>query len=192
MDFLQAVAREDKRSRLKKGSCILRDRMLAEIVEDVILFKRGERHSVHAWCVMFNHVHAIVTMSRLLSLNDWLGSVKKFSSRRINQELGRTGALWERESFNHLVRSEANFAQACKYVEMNPVEAKLCASPGDWPFSSARESAFRDPLEHFAPPSDTPFVVPRDRRELTHMIKEEGTYFVTFRLLDSVVLNRRR
>ena len=191
LDFDKAIASENQRSRLQRGSCILAVHQFATIVEEAILFKRGEGHLVHAWCIVPNHVHIAVSTSPGLSLNDWLGSVKKFSSRRINTARDISGALWERESFSHLIRSKKCFARACAYVEENPVEAGLCSDSSEWRFSSAHLDSVRDPLETFITPDQTPFVEPRSRGELTHIIKEQGTYFVTFRLLDSVVLREK-
>ena len=191
LDFDKIIECEGQRSRLKRGSCILNDPRFAVIVQEALLFRRGERHLVHAWCVMTNHVHGVVSSSPDLSLIDWLGSVKKFSSRKINEALGESGPLWERESFDHLLRSEKAFDRACQYVENNPVEAGLCSDPSEWRFSSAHPESDRDPLDHFVPPDKIPFVAPTSRGELPHIIKENGTYFVTFRLLDSVILRRR-
>jgi REP element-mobilizing transposase RayT len=190
LDKVKAIDRNE--SRLKLGTCVLARPECAEIVENALLYYRGKGFLLHAWCVMPNHVHAMVTTDTTLPLNDWLESVKKFSARRINEVLGTQGSLWERESFNHLVRSMGYFGLYCEYVEANPVDAGLCESPGSWPFSSARTGAKKDALDRFVSPYDSAYVEPKDRGELTHIIKPEGTYFVTFRLLDSVVIRNRR
>lgn len=191
IDFDKVIEGEKGTLRLQLGSCILREPEYAASVESAMLYKRGNGHRVHAWCIMPNHVHAVVTMSPGLLLNEWLGSIKKYSSREINSMRGESGALWERESFSHLLRSEACFERACDYVEENPVSAGLCAARSEWRFSSAHPDAVRDSLENFVPPHMTAFVEPRSRGELTHIIKEHGSYFVTFRLIDSVVLDER-
>ncbi len=140
---------------------------------------------------MPNHAHVVVTTDETLKLNMWLESIKKFSARKINERSGLGGSLWERESFNHLVRTIEYFGKFCEYVEENPVVAGLCHSREEWPYSSANAGANKDGLEQFVSPYETTFVEPRNRGELTHIIKEQGTYFVTFRLLDSVILRRR-
>lgn len=42
--------------------------------------------------------------------------------------------FWQRESYDHLIRDDADFARACEYTIQNPVKAGLCANPDVWPF----------------------------------------------------------
>ncbi len=78
------------------------------------------------------------------TLSDILHSWKSFSAHEINRELKRKGKILEKESFDHLVRSEHAFEQFVAYTEANPVVAGLCERPEEWPFSSAR---FRSRIE---------------------------------------------
>ena len=52
--------------------------------------------------------------------------------------LHRAGALWQQESFDHLVRSPEAFERFAAYIESNPVAAGLCSEASAWQFSSAR------------------------------------------------------
>ena len=120
------------------GSCLLKDPKAASIVEDALLHFQGERYALSAWCVMPNHVHAVVTPFSGFSLPEILHSWKSFSAHEINGLLGSSGPVWERESFDHLVRNEKAFDKFASYTENNPVTAGLCELPEDWAFSSAR------------------------------------------------------
>ena len=120
------------------GSCILRDSRAASIVENALLHFQGERYSLSAWSVMPNHVHTVVTPNANQHLSKILHSWKSFSAHEINKVLGRNGSVWEKESFDHLVRSERAFERFVAYTENNPVVAGLCDSPELWPFGSAR------------------------------------------------------
>ena len=52
--------------------------------------------------------------------------------------LGHTGQpFWQDESYDRLVRDEAEFQRITRYIEMNPVKAGLAAKPEDFPWSSA-------------------------------------------------------
>jgi REP element-mobilizing transposase RayT len=90
---------------------------------------------------MPNHVHAVVwprppeTLSRLL--HTW----KSFSSKNANKLLGREGTLWQSESYDHLIRDDDDHAHCVAYTVNNPVSARLCARPEDWPWSSGYRSA---------------------------------------------------
>jgi REP element-mobilizing transposase RayT len=105
---------------------------------------QGKRYALSAWCVMPNHVHAVVTPYSEFTLSAVLHSWKSFSAHQVNWRLQRKGTLWEPESFDHLVRNEGSFEQFLNYTEMNPVVAGLCNRPEEWPFSSARYRTCKD------------------------------------------------
>jgi REP element-mobilizing transposase RayT len=172
---------------LTLGSCILGKPEIAAIVQNALLFFERKRYHLAAWVVMPNHVHAIVTPLAGFNLSSILHSWKSFTANQINKTLGRTGALWERESFDHLVRSPENLDHFVRYVENNPVEAGLCGTPQEWLFSSCG-AGFQPASIEFPDPRKIPFASVRSRGELPHLFKEGGTYFITFRLLDAVQL----
>jgi REP element-mobilizing transposase RayT len=120
------------------GSCVLADEHIAAVVERALLHFQGQRYALSAWCVMPNHVHVVVTPYPDHTLSNTLHSWKSFSAHEINRLLHREGPLWQKESFDHLVRDQGPFERFVVYTEANPVEAGLCRHPGHWPFSSAR------------------------------------------------------
>ena len=170
---------------LALGSCVLRDPKVAEIVQKALLHFEGDRYRLSAWCIMPNHVHVVLTPLGEHGLSDILHSWKSFTSNKINKVIGRKGALWERESFDHLVRTTAHFEKFIAYTEKNPVEAGLCKRPEDWPFGSCG-AGFQPAFIEFVAPRKIPFVEMRSRGELPHFEKHAGSYFVTFRLADAV------
>jgi REP element-mobilizing transposase RayT len=184
-ELLRSELRE-RDSRLLRGSCILQRPEVAEIVASAINFGRGERHLVHSWCIMPNHVHWVNSLLGETKLSKFMHSIKSYTSHEINKLLGTSGSLWERESFDHVVRSSAQFEWLCNYVEDNPFQAGLCAHPSEWAYSSANARWSTDTLEHWIDPRRTPFVRPTSRGELPHLDKRGAVYFVTFRLLDAV------
>jgi REP element-mobilizing transposase RayT len=171
---------------LTLGSCALRDAAAARIVQNALLYFEGNRYYLAAWCVMPNHVHVVLTPLPGHSLWAILKSWKTFTAREINKVLGRTGTFWERESFHHLIRTPGHFEEFVLYTEENPVEAGFCQHPADWRFGSSGTAFQPVPIE-FVDPRALPFVEPHNRGELTHLEKEGGSYFVTFRLADAVV-----
>jgi REP element-mobilizing transposase RayT len=149
----------------------------------------GKRYVLGTWTIMPNHVHAILKPLTGFALKDILNSWKSYSARRINANLGTSGALWERESFDHLIRDDSHLERLISYVDQNAVVAGLCDSPSEWAFS-ARGVGFTRSRLWFEDPRTTPFVAPRTRGELAHLHKPGGVYFVTWRLLDAVRLGR--
>ncbi len=67
-------------------------------------------------------------------------SLKRYTARECNGLLGRSGAFWQPESYDRLVRNEAELERIVHYVEHNPVTAGLCERPEDWLFSSAHRA----------------------------------------------------
>jgi hypothetical protein len=64
-----------------------------------------------------------------------------FPPRPTHKLLGRTADFWQLDYWDTFMRAEAQTRKAIRYIENNPVKAKLCRAPEAWPFSSAR---FRD------------------------------------------------
>ena len=121
------------------GACILRDERCADVVATSLAAGHGTHYRLHAWVVMPNHVHALIgppagqTMAALATItHGWKGA----TARAINRLLGRSGPLWQRESFDRWIRDEHHFAAAVAYIENNPQRAGLI----NWPWvSSSRE-----------------------------------------------------
>jgi putative transposase len=96
------------------------------------------RYDLHAFSVMPNHVHLLITPN--CPLPKILDSLKSFTARRANALLARAGkAFWVAESYDHLVRNRAAFEAVRRYVEGNPVRAMLVAQAEDYPWSSANK-----------------------------------------------------
>lgn len=106
------------------GACWLRDGRLAEVVASAIRHFDGDRYNVGAFVVMPNHVHALIRpIDR--SLSRILESIKGFSARRINEAVGRTGRVWQPESFDRIVRDVVALWRAVQYIGANPRRAGI-------------------------------------------------------------------
>ncbi len=112
---------------------------IAEIVVNALQDgeKRFQRYELHAFVVMPNHVHAMVTPE--VTSAEWLGPLKGFTSYRANELMGtHRRSFWQEESFDRVVRSRAEFESVRAYIEMNPVRAGLAKRPEEYRWSSAR------------------------------------------------------
>lgn len=171
--------------KLDAGMCILRHRDSAEIVQGAILHFEFKRYHLGAWCVMPNHVHVNVQPILGYQLSDVLQSWKSYTSHRINKLLKRSGTLWERESFDHLIRTPGHLEYFNSYIEQNPVAAGLATSIENWPHSSSG-ARHTSSITDFLDPTELPYVEGRSRGELPHLHKDGGTYFVTWCLYDAI------
>jgi len=97
--------------------------------------QRFGRYELHAFVVMSNHVHMLATPR--VNGRQWLGPLKGYTGFTANRLLGRHGAFWQDESYDHLVRDGESFEKIRRYIEWNPVKAGLVASPEEFLWSSA-------------------------------------------------------
>ncbi|GIK33384.1 MAG: hypothetical protein HND43_10275 [Armatimonadetes bacterium] len=107
------------------GSCYMKQPAFADIVAEAIRHFDGDRYRLHAWAVMPNHVHAVVEPLPQNELAKILHSWKSFTAHEINKVLGREGEVWQKESYDHIVRNEGSYAKVVQYVLDNPVKAGL-------------------------------------------------------------------
>lgn len=117
------------------------DRQLAL---DAIRFWDGRRWRVHAAVVMPDHVHVLArplpstadgpASPAVHNLSDILKSVKNFSANVINRRQGRGGALWQDETYDRIMRDEAEFEEKWGYIRNNPVEDGLAPTPPEYPW----------------------------------------------------------
>jgi putative transposase len=90
-----------------------------------------------AWCLMDNHVHLVLVPASADGLRATLAEAHRRYSRRINFREGWRGYLFQGR-FASYPMDDAHLMAAVRYVENNPVAAKLVTEAGDWPWSSAR------------------------------------------------------
>jgi putative transposase len=93
--------------------------------------------AVWAWCLMPNHVHLMLTPPSPDALRAALADAHRRYSRMVNFREGWRGYLWQGR-FASCPMDEPHALAAARYIELNPVRARLAAEPQDWPWSSAR------------------------------------------------------
>lgn len=122
------------------GDCALRRRDVAKIVRDSLFFLDGKKYELIAWVIMPNHVHILILPALGIELEEITHSINSYTAHEVNKLLGRTGQLWEHESFDRYIRNETHRRNVIRYIEINPVKARLCLEPEDFEFSSAYQA----------------------------------------------------
>jgi putative transposase len=97
--------------------------------------------AVHAYCLMTNHVHLLVTPQRAGSCALMMKSVAQLYTRHINRSTGRSGRLWEGRFRSSVLDSERYVLGCYRYIELNPVRAGMVPRPGDYRWSSYQANA---------------------------------------------------
>jgi REP element-mobilizing transposase RayT len=112
-----------------QGCCLLSDPKVAEITRSLVTI--NDDAIVFAWVRMPNHVHAIVHTLPGADLSTVLQRWKSASAHKVNEALGRKGKLWQKESFDHVIRDPAKLEKFTNYVLDNPRKAGL----DGWPWA---------------------------------------------------------
>lgn len=93
---------------------------------------------VHAYCLMTNHVHMLLSPPSPDACTVLMRNLGQRYVQHFNKVHARSGTLWEGRFRSFLVES-ARYALACyRYIEQNPVRAKMVRGPADYPWSSHR------------------------------------------------------
>jgi REP element-mobilizing transposase RayT len=104
-----------------------------------IIYDHGTKANFHAAVVMPEHVHFLFTPLRdangyLYSLVEILQAIKGASAHSVNRALGRSGPVWQDESFDHVLRGVESLPQKLEYIRQNPVRRGLVKRPEDYPW----------------------------------------------------------
>ena len=118
------------------GPIYLQQPRIAMIVRGAIQHGSLLDYHLHAWVIMPNHVHLLVTPHTAAST--FLRRLKGYCARHANRVLGLTGQpFWQDESYDRVVRTGEEFRRIESYIVTNPVTAGLVRSIEAFPWSSA-------------------------------------------------------
>lgn len=123
-----------------RGQCWLARVEIAGAVESALLHFDGKRYRLLAWCVMPNHVHALIETCEGHPLSQVVHSWKSYTAKQINSLLERDGPVWHVDYFDRYIRDDLHLAAVIRYIEDNPVAAGLVERAEQWAFSSAAQA----------------------------------------------------
>ena len=106
---------------------------------------KSERYEtqVHAYVLMTNHVHLLLTSSQPDGVSRTMQHVAAGYARRVNDRYQRTGSLWEGRFRSSPIDSELYCLACYRYIELNPVRAGMVEAPDAYPWSSYHENTGR-------------------------------------------------
>lgn len=120
---------------------------LARIVVDAFYFYAGKHYDLLAFVVMPSHIHWVfqpreewtagLDESGRSAREQIVHALNLHTGREGNRLLGRHGAFWQHEGYDHWVRDTEELERILLYVEGNPVKAGLVTAPEEWVYSSA-------------------------------------------------------
>jgi len=100
-----------------------------------------EACAIHAYALMGNHVHLLLTSERARGASRLMPDVVTGYARYLSDEYGHEGAVWEETYDATPVHARRQFLACMRYIEENPVRAGLAPSAAEWRWSSYRANA---------------------------------------------------
>lgn len=104
------------------GSCLLRKPVAVQVVCAALHHFDGVRYVLGSFAVAGNHVHVLVAPMPGIRLSSVLHSWKSYTAKVINKAVGRSGTLWQDESYDHLVRSAASLHRIEEYIHAHQMQ----------------------------------------------------------------------
>ncbi|MEY2560271.1 MAG: ATP-dependent helicase RecG [Verrucomicrobiota bacterium] len=121
---------------------VLSDKARDVVLESILRWK-DHRYELYAACVMPDHAHVLIEpmverdddsgKPMFFSLSKILHTIKSFTANRINKIEKASGAVWETESFDRLIRSETDLQEKFQYITRNPWDAGVVKPGVDYP-----------------------------------------------------------
>jgi len=110
------------------------------IVLGCCVHDHGTKYNLRVAVVMPDHVHLILTplvdnaRRTMISLSEIMKGIKSSSSHAINRQLNRSGAVWQEESFDRVLRLSETLDAKIAYILANPVRKGLANVPSEYPW----------------------------------------------------------
>ncbi|MEE9303176.1 MAG: transposase [Thiotrichaceae bacterium] len=114
---------------------------MLRIIDDLTISLEKSSCSLHAYVIMTNHLHLLVTPKDKVELSGFMQSVANRYVRYYNAQHNRTGTIWEGRFKSCLVDSDYYLLTLYRYIEMNPVRSGMVESMSDYCWSSYHHNA---------------------------------------------------
>ncbi len=108
-------------------------------------YRRGGRYQLHAFVVMPEHVHLLLTPAHDVTLEHAIQLIKGGYSHALGSTLGRKREIWQRGFTDHRIRDDRDFMNHVNYIHQNPVRRGIVYDPSEYRYCSAFPGFKLDP-----------------------------------------------
>jgi putative transposase len=122
------------------------ERNALEFIETLMDYRAEGKYDLHAFVVMPEHIHLLLTPALESSLERAVQLVKGGSSHRLGQLTPRRFPLWQRGFSDHRIRGAEDYIAHVRYIEINPVKRGLVRNAAEYRYSSAHPGFALDPI----------------------------------------------
>ena len=124
-----------------RQACFFLDEDYQLYLEWLEEYARESGCAVHAYVLMTNHVHLLLTPQTERSAGELMKRLGQRYVQYVNRTYRRSGTLWEGRFRSCLTQEEGYLLGCYRYIELNPVRANMVDNPADYPWSSYRTNA---------------------------------------------------
>lgn len=124
-----------------REACFLSEADFAAYAHWLNKYSKEYRVAIHAWVFMTNHVHLLVTPETKDGVSKMMQSLGRRYVRYFSYTHERTGTLWEGRFKSCVIDAEDYLFICQRYIELNPVRAKMVDKPEDYAWSSFKVNA---------------------------------------------------
>jgi len=107
--------------------------------------RREGRYELHAFVVMPEHVHLLLTPANDVTIERAVQLIKGAYSHELGGIIGRKREIWQRGFTDHRIRNEMDYIHHRNYIHRNPVERHIVTDPCEYRYSSAFPGFKLDP-----------------------------------------------
>ena len=100
-------------------------------------YRREGRYQLHAFVIMSEHVHLLLTPAQTVTLEHAVQLIKGGYSHALGTLFGRKREIWQRGFTDHRIRDNRDFIHHQNYIHQNPVEQRLVNNPREYRYCSA-------------------------------------------------------
>ena len=124
-----------------RQNCFLETEDFRQYLKLLKQFSNAYSVQIHAWVLMTNHVHMLVTPHQENGLSQMMQAIAYRYAQYFNKKYKRTGGLWERRFRNCVIDSDEYLLYCYIYIELNPVRAGMVTLPEEYRWTSYHENA---------------------------------------------------
>lgn len=108
-------------------------------------YRRDGRYELHAFVLMPEHIHLLLTPARDVTLEHAIQLIKGGYSHALGSVIGRKSEVWQRGFTDHRIRNHQDFMHHRNYIHQNSVESKMVIDPREYRYCSAFPGFKLDP-----------------------------------------------
>jgi putative transposase len=106
---------------------------LHERFRDFCLLAKTQQNLVGRYVIMPDHIHLFVQLQAVERLSDWVKSLKNSLSKTLRL-LEKPAPHWQKDFFDHILRTQESYGSKWEYVEQNPVRAGYVREAKEWQY----------------------------------------------------------